>query len=235
MRDHQFDVAPVLEEETPVGIFHTSDIEEARPAQIAKTMRPLAASHIVSGDAPLSDLMDRMVREPFLFVLDGTRITGFVTPADLGTIPVRTHFYLRLANLESVLGNYLRAKYPDQRTAVACLSSKRQNSQAGIAEDLRSKDRFIDEISCLSLDDMVVIAGKDQIFREEARKSGIGWRRATRGLAEFRNDIMHPGRILADSEEFRPGRLLDWEKHLHALTHAAEALAAVDRDLADSF
>ena len=172
--------------------------------------------------------MRRMSDEPFIFVLDSRGIVGFVTPADLGTVPVRTHFYLRLAHLESHLGNYLRASHADQLSAIALLSSNRRQAQASIARDLRSKDAFVDDIACLSLDDLVCLAGKDPAFREAVRRCGIGWTKAIKGLADFRNDVMHPARPFGDATDARPRKLVEWEDSLLALSVASSQLAGDD-------
>jgi len=223
MRERQFDIAPVLADDgTPVGVFRAGQAETVEAEElVSHLMAPLTARLIVSGDTPLSTLMRRMAEEPFVFVLDDCRVVGFITPADLGTVPVRTHFYLRLAHLESSLGDYLRTRFADQATAIALLSPSRRQSQARIAADLRSKDTFVDDIACLSLDDLVAVAGKDPAFREAARRAGIGWARAIKGLADFRNDVMHPARPFGDTTDARPRKLVEWEDSLRALSLAS--------------
>lgn len=233
MLHRQFDTAPVLADDgTPLGVFRARQASFADSAtRVSEVMAPLTARLIVSGDTPLSTLMRRMSVEPFIFVLDDRGIVGFVTPADLGTVPVRTHFYLRLAHLESHLGNYLRAQYPDQLVAIARLSSSRREAQATIARDLRSKDAFVDDIACLSLDDLVCVAGKDPAFREAVRRCGIGWQKAIKGLADFRNDVMHPARPFGDTTDARPRKLAEWEDSLQALSLASSQLAGDDISL----
>ncbi|OMG54067.1 hypothetical protein BJN44_11020 [Tessaracoccus sp. ZS01] len=227
LRARQFDSAPVLAPDgAPVGVFRADNdgtFDDETP--VSQVMAPLTAHLFVSGDTPLSTLMRRMSEEPFLFVLDDRGVIGFITPADLGTVPVRSHFYLRLAHLESQLGDYLRDRFSDQTMAIAQLSPSRREAQVRIAEDLRNKDTFVDDIACLSLDDLVCIVGKDPAFREATRQQGIGWRRATKGIADFRNDVMHPARPFGDSTDARPGKLVEWEDSLRALSRAATCLA----------
>ncbi|OLT21096.1 hypothetical protein BJF81_15745 [Ornithinimicrobium sp. CNJ-824] len=227
LAEEQYDYAPVLTDGMPVGIFERA----AAPgpgAAVGAVMRPLGAELLVSTEATLSDLMRRMTEQPFVFVLDGCGVTGFVTPTDLGTVPVRTYFYLRLAHLENTLSEHLRRRYPDQMEAVNLLGPARRASHEAIAADLRSKDKFIDELSCLSLDDLVTVAGKIDRYRNAVSATGLGWRKATKGLADFRNDIMHPSRIFAGSAEARPAKLVDWEHRLDTLIGAAQALASND-------
>jgi CBS domain-containing protein len=222
-RERQFGATPVLRDGELVGVFHVGDIEDARARRaVADVMRPLAASLVVSSEAPLSALLRRMCYEPFLFVVNEDGISAFVTTGDLGTVPVRTHFYLKLAHLESVLGEYLRAVYEDQMEAIARLSHRRQEVHARIAKDLRAKDKFIDDLSCISLDDLVRVAGMDDGFRQATEQGGIRWEAATSELADFRNEIMHPSRTFAGAADSQPDRLVEWEDRLGALVRAAE-------------
>lgn len=221
MTDLQFDSAPVLEKEVPVGIFNKLPAASLEPGTtVSDFMRPLTASQIVSGRASLDQLMQRLETETFLFVVDNVDVAGFITPADLGTIPVRTYFYLRLAHLENLLSDYLRSAYSDQEKAILLLSPSRQANHAKLAEDLRSKDKFIDDFACLSLDDLVTLAGKEPNFRSALHGEGVGWRAAKAGLADFRNDIMHPSRPFTCATETRPTRLLARQRSLDALIRA---------------
>lgn len=230
MRQFQFDTAPVLNAGLPVGVFHAADAPSAvGNTAVSAIMRPLSARLVVSSQTTLSTLMRRLQLEPFVFVVDDSGTYGFATAADLGTVPVRTHFYLQLANLECALGDYLRSRYPCQLDALALLSEERRRAQKRVADDLRSKDKFVDELSCISLDDLVSIAGGDGEYREATRRAGVGWRRATHGLGDFRNDIMHPTRTLADATDTRPAKLVEWETRLEALIVAASSLAPAEQ------
>lgn len=219
----QFDTAPVMADGVPLGVFSRVAGSVGPGVTVKDRMRPLAAELIVSGLVVVDQLMERMRAEPFLFVLEEKGITGFITPADLGTVPVRTHFYLRLAHLESTLGSYLRVRYPEQRQAVALLPEGRRDAQAKLADELRSTDTFIDDLACLSLKDLLDIAGKDTAFRAAVAGSGVGWGRAAKGLANFRNDVMHPTRPLVAAGVDRPEKLLDRQHRIDALIGAVRA------------
>lgn len=229
LKKRQFDAAPVIAERGPVGIFVADDAKDCGQTDaVADLMRPLASELVVSSEMPLSSLMRRMQRERFLFVLDANGINGFITPTDLGTVPVRTHFYLQLAHLESTLSFHLRALYPDQGAAIALLSQGARERQAKIANDLRRKDRFIDDLSCLSLDDLIGIAAHTTAFKQAFEGSPATMRTARHGLTDFRNDIMHASRTFSSSD-----KLVNREEHLEALIEAAASLGLGRDDAAD--
>ena len=222
----QFDFAPVLEEGQPVGVFCGQRPSPAR-ARVASVMRPLDASLLVSADTPVSELVRYIVDEPFLFVVQGRRVTGFVTPSDLGSAPARTHYYLLLAGLEMRLAALVRSRFPDQQRAVRQLSPGAQERHASLAEQLRSRDEFLDDVAALSLMDLVTIAGKLPDLRAEVAGSGRGWGWLTSGLVGFRNDVMHPVREFSKATERGMRELAEFDERLLTLMKVAEAVMAV--------
>lgn len=220
MRERQFDAAPVMTDHGPIGVFVADEADRCgEAATVEDSMHPLTAELVVSSEMPLSSLMRRMQFEQFLFVITANGIEGFITPTDLGTVPVRTHFYLQLAHLESALSAHLRALYPNQSAAIALLTPTARERQARIADDLRQKDRFIDDLSCVSLDDLIGIAAKTDAFRRAFEGAGATMRTARRGLSDFRNEIMHPSRTFSSTE-----KLVKREEYLQALIEAAASL-----------
>ena len=222
----QYDYAPVIHDGVWVGVFKAVDGARCGDQELVlQVMTPLAARHIVSSETPLNAIMARLCEEPFLFVLEQDSIDTFVTSADLASVPVRTHFYLRLAQLEQTLGRYLRSRYADQSSAIALLARPRQEAQAKIADELRGKDKFIDDLACLSLTDLLTLASKDGSFRTDVQRAGVGWRRAIRGLSDFRNDVMHAARPFARATDTHPAKLLEWDERLAALVLASTGLS----------
>jgi CBS domain-containing protein len=200
---NEFDCCPVLESGVPIGLLAAP--APFRPTdQVSAAMRPLDGKILVSADTPVIEVGKALMEERMLFVVSERQITGFVTPADLGSIAVRTYVYLQLAGLESGLAAYLRRLYPKAKDALALLSDDRQEVQSKLVAELHRQDQYIDELSACSFFDLLSIAGKTDHFREYLPKNR-GWGTLKRGLSDFRNDVMHPSRPLtsADSESTR--------------------------------
>ncbi len=81
LEELRFDHAPVEDEGVPVGYVRTSDLLPDSTARVEGQLLPITTHMIVSGDAPFRDLL-RCMNRKFLFVLEGNRLTGFVTPSD---------------------------------------------------------------------------------------------------------------------------------------------------------
>lgn len=123
------------------------------------------------------------------------------------------------------LAEYIRARYPAQQAAIDQLNKKRRDDHRGLVEQLRADDMYLDYVAALSFADLVHIAGKDEAFKEHARRtSGRGWRWLSDGLAHFRNNIMHPARDVTSLPGFSVKKLADAELRITALTSAARAM-----------
>lgn len=220
----QFDHAPVFSEGIPVGVFPDRGAElHSITGKVGEHVRPLDASILISGEAKIGALIKRLQSEPFLFVVEEDSIASLLTAADLGSIHVRTHFYAHLSHLESLLSNFLRTRHMDQQAAVQRLKTPRKDSCLSIAEDLKKSDRFLDYFSCVSLQDLIDLAGAHPDFKSAVREAGLGWNRADRGFGEFRDAVMHSSRPLSGSEYAQPDHLLKMQTRIDALTHAAIA------------
>ena len=224
LRALQFDAAPVLEASEPVGIFHAGRAGEGQV--VRDVMQPLSAAMMVSADTAVGELAQELCREPFLFVLKGSRVIGFLTPADLGSAPARTHNYLLLAAVEILLASLLRDVHPDQSTALELLGPGARKRHARTVADLRLKDEFLDDVAALSLADLILLAGKYPEFREEACRGGRGWNWLQDGIVSFRDDVMHPARDFTRATGSRIQKLADFDSRLKTLARAAEACMA---------
>ena len=221
LRARQFDAAPVLEGMEPVGIFYVARAGDG--GVVREVMQPLSAAVMVSADTAVGELAQELCREPFLYVLKGSRVIGFVTPADLGSAPARTHNYLLLAAVEILLASLLRDVHPDQSTALELLGPGARKRHARTVADLRLKDEFLDDVAALSLADLILLAGKYPEFREEACRGGRGWNWLQDGIVSFRDDVMHPARDFTRASSSGIQKLAEFDCRLTTLARAAEA------------
>ncbi|SEN45004.1 hypothetical protein SAMN05216281_1087 [Cryobacterium luteum] len=184
----------------------------------------ITARNLTAADTPLESLVEDLGTHALIFVLEGRKITGFVTPADLGSAAARTYFYLKLSALEVAAADYLRQRYPHQEDALSALSNGRRSKAQELVASLLADDAFIDIVASLSLQDLVSVLGKDEPFRARIRESGIGWDSLSHGLTGFRNDIMHPSRPFGGATRKGAQGL---SKKLRGLTTLTEALISL--------
>lgn len=227
----QFDLAPIIDNGHPIGIF---DRNHWTPGQVRSSMLPLSSEMLIAAEAPISILVGRLVGSPFLFTVDAGGPTGFVTAADLSDAPARTWFYMQLSQTEMALARFLRKEYfGRQEEVLQHINERRRTSHDLLVSGLKASDTFIDHIAAVSFGDLIDIAGADPNFRVRASEaSGWGWGKLKRSLPNFRNDVMHPSRTTTD--QFAPQKILALSLQLDALFEAAQSPPTASQHSAQS-
>ncbi|HEX9352620.1 MAG TPA: CBS domain-containing protein, partial [Streptosporangiaceae bacterium] len=113
LAERQFDSAPVLDDGQVSGYVLASDLQNDTDT-IEPHIRPITIGTVITGDAPLAALMPCMVDAGFLYVVEGNKIAGIVTPHDLNKQPGHTYFYLLVTALELALAERIRGHFRDQ-------------------------------------------------------------------------------------------------------------------------
>lgn len=223
-----FDFAPVLEGRHVVGLIDKSSAAAA-VTHVGECLRPLEEDLLVSDATPVAQLFQFMSQEPFLFVVSQRRISGFVTTADLGSSPVRTHFYLLLAASEMAMARLVRREFPDQQRAIELLSERRIAHHVQLIGELRQSDELLDDVAALSFGDLVSICGQNEPLKAWMTANGRSFKTSTKGLALFRNDVMHPVRQFTDGSPQRVSRLADYDRNLCHLVRGVNQQLAPSR------
>lgn len=210
----RFDYAPVEHEGVPVGYVRTSDLVPDSDAPVESQLRPITPHMIVSGDAPFRDLL-RWMDRGFLFVLEGNRLTGFVTPSDANRQEARSYFYLLLADVEVGLADLVRGHFKPVRSAMDELSEPCRREVNSRMERDCDQNLDGDVVSYFLFSDLVNVIGKTEELRLGfARKR---WDKVTGSLVAFRNWVMHPARSGVTSE-YSVERLTEFDDRLTELS-----------------
>jgi hypothetical protein len=86
-----FDDAPVLMRGRDDGLVRRDDLSQSGMNWVGDARRDIHPELLVSAEAGIADLVGGLKSVPFLFVLDGRRISGFVTPTELNKQPARSY------------------------------------------------------------------------------------------------------------------------------------------------
>ena len=213
--------APIESEGQVVGVFTLAD--GAQAPSVASVARPLTLDLVISDQTGLAELTFGLEREPFVLLLAGRAISGVVTRADLGKPAARTYFYLLLAELEMELAQVLRELELADDSILAALGSEPRRRAQELADRLQAQDAYVDLVACLSLQDLVQVAGKHGL-RQALQSTGRSWQRTSKNLSALRNDVMHPGRKFASNDA-------DWIRGLTSYINKVRALRSAVRSL----
>jgi hypothetical protein len=227
MQANRWDNVPVTSKGRVVGYVKRTQLMRTEADQpIRNVTHSLAGGSIVSGDTPISDLMEWIAKQRIVFVLEGREVTGIVTIWDFNKQPARAYYYLVLAGLEIALADLVRWRYgKNQSNLIAHLGSRD-------TEDLNermSRDRagsgHGDLVSYLNFKHLLRVFEKDRALRSELGKyDPAKWTSMTKPLGELRNEVMHPVTTLVGSVEDMEALTRDIKNAIKLVEHAIVAL-----------
>ena len=102
---HSFDQAPVTENGVIVGWILRTDMTPKKP--ISQTYRVLSQNDLISADAPLNDLLQKLVTQHLVFIVGASGIEGFAVQSDIERHVSRAHLYLLISGLEILIAKIL--------------------------------------------------------------------------------------------------------------------------------
>lgn len=227
LAERGFDQAPVTENGRIVGLFWSERAHD-RGSRVIDALDTVAIENLVSADAPVSHALAWLADARCLFVLDGRRISGFVTEADLNKQPARVYFYLLVASLETALAQLLRRwTGGDEERVVAALPTGIRRRVLAARSESRADDVDADIIAFLLFSDILRVIGRiPSLLELLGARSTSAWENRTGALVGLRNAVMHPTKELLGRE--RPlVRLVEHDSLLRELLGRLDEAAAV--------
>jgi hypothetical protein len=188
---NRFDQAPVTERGTVIGVV-TKEALKGAIAEGALPVERIGARLVISADSPIGAAMPRLRDVPILFVVGEGGLAGFVTPSDLNKHPVRTHFYLLLADLEMTMAAVARGDLPHPIDALKSLSDERQAKVLGRHREAELFNFDADVLASFEFADLLTLMKKRALFRRFGYASAKSWGKVKERLVDFRDDVMHP-------------------------------------------
>lgn len=191
LEPNNFDQAPVVEGGEVVG-FVTREAAASADPGAPVSYHPLTSPFLVSARAPVATVLQRLQTASIVFAVDATGLVGFVTPSDMSKQPVRTHFYLLLADLEMTIAARSRGWFSDPIDALRLLSVGRRQKALERYESAKSFNIDADVLSAFEFSDLLTIVGRTPLRNRFGYSSRAAWERATSDLTDFRDHVMHP-------------------------------------------
>ena len=127
-----FDQAPVRSGLVEIGYVLKKELEGAK--SIESAFHRLSPEDLISADAPLNDLLLRLVDKGLIFIVDKNGIDGFVVPSDIGRHVSRAHLNLLISGLEILMTKIVAA---ENLSADELTQYMAPESQKARARDLR--------------------------------------------------------------------------------------------------
>lgn len=191
--DARFDQAPVMGERRAVGWVATDDLRSRRTVRSA--MIPLNDCTLVSAESSTASVLQLLPGNRFLFVVDKRGLSGFIVKSDLDRHAVRSYLYLLIAGIEMLLSEIVKRTTLDE-DIVASIQSylKKRFEQAQRAYQETSPAEYLNINELMTLFVKTPYA-RDPVFWDDSLTDLLN------RIKTFRNDVMHPTRSLAASED----------------------------------
>lgn len=146
LTESSFDQAPVTCNNVVIGWILTSNILNNN--SISDSMVRLSPDDLISSEAPLNDLLSRLIKQQLIFLVGNDGLEGFVVRSDIGRHVSRAHLYLLISGLEIIMTKIIARefsdlkgleKYMSKSSRVAWESDRRQGFDANPVEYLDIK------------------------------------------------------------------------------------------------
>lgn len=114
LADKGYDVAPVVEDDQPVGYLSIDNRpDQSDSASVSGHTQAITLEKIISTDAKFGSVLAALYDRSFYFLGGRNRVTGILTRADLNTSPAYIHLYDRLTLLEEGFRELITVHAPD--------------------------------------------------------------------------------------------------------------------------
>jgi hypothetical protein len=161
---------------------------------------PLTEEWMLAHSTPIREvirLFSTTDAKPAYLVVNGARVDGIISPADLNKVACRTYLFTLIGELEYWLGKLIR-RHLSEGEVITLLSSDRQAALDDERQRMQGKGMDIGYIDILSLADIVNIVAKDETLRERlGYQSRKQVEKDLNGLVHLRNDVAHPVRKMS--------------------------------------
>ncbi|BCW94787.1 MAG: hypothetical protein WHS44_11050 [Fimbriimonadales bacterium] len=195
-----YDVIPRTEDDCFVGLWVLREGEYLP--------EPITEEWIVAHSTPIPEIIRIFSgphAKPAYLVVNGARVDGIVSPADLNKVACRTYLFTLVGELEYCLAQLLREYFQSsEERMLEFLSPDRQTEVRKLRMERQANDMDTGYIEVLSLSDIVNIICKNEDLRFQL---GFSSRKQSEnclnGLVHFRNVIAHPVREMSSAYKVR--------------------------------
>jgi hypothetical protein len=182
----------VVDGRRPVGWVSTGNLLGHRNAK--SVMTPLNDCTLVSAESSIASVLQLLPSSKFMFVVGKQGLSGFIVRSDLDRHAVRSYLYLLIAGIEMLLSEIVKSAIADNQIIASIRSDqKRRFEQAYAANREASPAEYLYIDQLVSLFTRTSYASDPRLWDESLTDLLLR-------VKSFRNDIMHPVRSLAASE-----------------------------------
>lgn len=127
-----YDVAPVVENDVPIGYTEHEQLKEFSDDElVGDHCDEITIDEILDSETAFSDLLVALYESEFYFLGGRNRLAGIVTRADINKTPTYMHLYAELSTLEQLFRRLILEKAPAWKDQVRLHPEKLSESNDG--------------------------------------------------------------------------------------------------------
>jgi|GEM_PF-2320954 len=185
LSEKSFDQAPVLERGTIIGWILTKDLANA--SSVAEVTKYLKQTHLISSEASLNDLLQKLVNQELIFLVGTDGIEGFAVRSDIERHVSRAHLYLLISGIEIVMARIVTRDLKD----VDGLLSQMNPESRRYWEFARDKNEDANVVEYMGLRDLGLGISKIQPALNHLGIKAEAWMKYIHELTVIRNWVAH--------------------------------------------
>lgn len=191
-----FDIAGIrkTKDDSILEYVCTKDLKTGKCEKVANNIK---SEDIISESTPLIELLNGLRDKTYFFILNGRKISGIITRADLQKPPVRILIFGMISLFEMHLTFLVRNNFPDESWKKV-LKEKRIKNTEDILKKRQERNEVIDLTDCLQFADKRDLVLASERMRKHLGLDTIKWaRQILRKIEKVRDKLAHSQDIVS--------------------------------------
>ncbi|MCD9853361.1 CBS domain-containing protein [Epilithonimonas sp. JDS] len=188
MKELDFDILGVRKDDKTIGYLKRNDLTEKD--LVEKQILPFCIENIISDSTPMSELLDLLSRNGYVFILTKNEVTGIVTKADINKPIVRIYLF-GLISLYELHLNYWINKLEDIDNLDKLISGNRFQLAQKIFRERQGQNLDLTILECLQLCDKKEILLRNKEFLGKFSYSKTRFKDFLENAEKIRNELAH--------------------------------------------
>jgi CBS domain-containing protein len=197
LTERGYDVAPVIEDDGPLGFIHAADCQEASSgATVSEHTVTLRLSHLIAPDAAFETVLTALYEQPRYFIASQNSVAGILTRADLNSQAARRHLFTYISLFEHTARELIHTHVPewDEETLIDQQKIERTRRKQNAAAANNADLPLIHYASLSTIN--TVLTATDQCWKALGFNSDDRARTILDDVRQLRNDVVHSNPII---------------------------------------
>lgn len=197
LTERGYDVAPVIENDEPLGFVRATDCQETSSSTtVSEHTVTLTLSHLIAPDAAFETVLTALYEQPRYFIASQNNVAGILTRADLNSQAARRHLFTYISLFEHTARELIRAHVPEwhEETLIDQEKIERTRRKRNAAAANNADLPLIHYASLSTIN--TVLTATDQCWKALGFNSDDRASKILDDIRRLRNDVVHSNPII---------------------------------------